>query len=288
MGSSYIFSLQPTFTQGFILGQFSILALFAVILKYLFLDTEPSSKVVERDPPVSQPTRPSARLHDNHIHTESESTEWLNALLHQAADVYRSKLRDDFQGVQGDEVLRRRVEDFVNLMRPSGVLDRIQVHSVSLGSSAPHLSNACSIPISSSGSLERCEFDMAYKDDVSISLSTAYLFNYPMVGFARLPVSVTISLSVFACRVVITPPSYSSPAPALTFTMLPNFTLDLKSTSLLGSRAKLADVPKLHELIDSQIRRAITRRGTLKIVLPGLSNVEDVKEVEGNFTLDRL
>ena len=47
----------------------------------------------------------------------------------------------------------------------------------------------------------QCEFDMAYKDDISISLSTAYLFNYPMVGFARLPVSVTISLSVFACRV---------------------------------------------------------------------------------------
>jgi maintenance of morphology protein 1 len=70
--------------------------------------------------------------------------------------------------------------------------------------------------------------------------------------------------------------------------MLPNFTLDLKSTSLLGSRAKLADVPKLHELIDSQIRRSITRRGTLKIILPGLSNVEDVKGVEGNFTLDRL
>jgi hypothetical protein len=43
-------------------------------------------------------------------------------LLYQAADVYRSKLRDDFQGVQGEEVLRRRVEDFVNLMRPSGVL----------------------------------------------------------------------------------------------------------------------------------------------------------------------
>ena len=144
MGSSYIFSLQPTFTQGFILGQFSILALVAVILKYLFLDTEPPSKVAERDPPVSQPTRPSTRIHENHIHTESESTEWLNALLHQvcrryrpaseslcmptvhllyqAADVYRSKLRDDFQGVQGDEVLRRRVEDYVNLMRPSGVL----------------------------------------------------------------------------------------------------------------------------------------------------------------------
>src|SRR6266851_248908 len=84
MGSSYIFSLQPTFTQGFILGQLSILAFFAVVLKYLFLDTEPSPKVAERDPPtVSQPTRPSTRIDENHIHTETESTEWLNTLLHQ-------------------------------------------------------------------------------------------------------------------------------------------------------------------------------------------------------------
>jgi maintenance of mitochondrial morphology protein 1 len=141
---------------------------------------------------------------------------------------------------------------------------------------------------------------MAYKDNISISLSTAYLFNYPMVGFARLPVSVTISLSVFACRVslpcillaplaqplqvVIIPPSRTSPVPAITLTMLPNFTLDLKSTSLLGSRAKLADVPKLHELIDSQLRGALVRRGTLEIVLPGLSNVEDMKGVERKFT----
>ena len=66
--------------------------------------------------------------------------------------------------------------------------------------------------------------------------------------------------------------------------MPPNFTLDLKSTSLLGSRAKLADVPKLHELIDSQLRRALVRWGTLKIVLPGLSNVEDVKGVERDLT----
>jgi maintenance of mitochondrial morphology protein 1 len=78
-----------------------------------------------------------------------------------------------------------------------------------------------------------------------------------------------------AAQVLITPPTPTSPAPVLTFTMLPDFRLDLKSTSLLGSRAKLADVPKLHELIDSQIRRAIIQQGTLRVVLPGLSNVED-------------
>jgi hypothetical protein len=43
-------------------------------------------------------------------------------LRNQVADVYRSKLRDDTQGVEGDEILRRRVEDFVNLMRPSGIM----------------------------------------------------------------------------------------------------------------------------------------------------------------------
>ena len=141
MGSGYIFSLQPTFTQGFILGQLSILALLAAVIKYLFLDTEPAQNVAERTTSVSQPARPSARLDGDSMHVEPESTEWLNALLYQVckllafhfhmltwhlrnqvADVYRSKLRDDLQGVEGDEVLRRRVEDFVNLMRPSGVL----------------------------------------------------------------------------------------------------------------------------------------------------------------------
>ena len=65
--------------------------------------------------------------------------------------------------------------------------------------------------------------------------------------------------------------------------MLPNFSLDLKSTSLLGSRAKLADVPKLHELIDKQLRGALSRRGTFKLVLPGVSNIEDVKRPELPF-----
>ena len=84
MGSGYIFSLQPTFTQGFILGQFSILALLALVLKYLFLDTEPAQYVAERTTPVSQPARPSTRLDGDPTHSiEPESTEWLNALIHQ-------------------------------------------------------------------------------------------------------------------------------------------------------------------------------------------------------------
>ena len=46
----------------------------------------------------------------------------------------------------------------------------------------------------------------------------------------------------------------------------------------MGSRAKLSDVPKLHELIQAQVRRVLTERGTWKVVLPLLSTVEEVQE----------
>lgn len=40
MANAYIFTLQPTFTQGLLLGQFSILCLLVLVLKYLFFDTD--------------------------------------------------------------------------------------------------------------------------------------------------------------------------------------------------------------------------------------------------------
>lgn len=46
----------------------------------------------------------------------------------------------------------------------------------------------------------------------------------------------------------------------------------------MGSRAKLANVPKLHELIQHQARRILAARGTWKFALPGLANIADEKE----------
>lgn len=48
---------------------------------------------------------------------------------------------------------------------------------------------------------QETEFDVQYEDTLSLSLSTSYLFNYPMASFARLPVSLTISLSQFKSSV---------------------------------------------------------------------------------------
>jgi maintenance of mitochondrial morphology protein 1 len=62
----------------------------------------------------------------------------------------------------------------------------------------------------------------------------------------------------------------------LEIAMQPNFTLDLTTTSLMGSRAKLANVPKLHELIQHQVRRVIMSSARWKIALPGVFDVADI------------
>lgn len=96
----------------------------------------------------------------------------------------------------------------------------------------------------------------------------------------------------------MTPPQPHAQHPTVTLN-LPSpgtdFVLNIQTKSLMGSRAKLADVPKLHELITHQvsevvhsyatkivhvpqIRRVLLEKGTWKIVLPGLASVSEVKE----------
>ncbi|KAG8747259.1 ERMES complex subunit mmm1 [Ceratobasidium sp. 414] len=71
--------------------------------------------------------------------------------------------------------------------------------------------------------------------------------------------------------VSIKPPSPTAIAPSITLSLAPHFHLELNTTSLLGSRAKLADVPKIHQMIEERIRRAIADRATWKFMLPGLA-----------------
>lgn len=46
----------------------------------------------------------------------------------------------------------------------------------------------------------------------------------------------------------------------------------------MGSRAKLANVPKLHELIQHQLRRLLAARGKWNVVLPGLSSLAEARQ----------
>ncbi|EPQ60839.1 hypothetical protein GLOTRDRAFT_31727 [Gloeophyllum trabeum ATCC 11539] len=300
MGSSsnYIFTLQPTFTQGLVIGQVSILLLIYFILKYLFFDAtashehsfQPAPRKVVQVAEDGEPT--SGGEAKGKGGDGEESAEWFNMLLSQVIQTYRSKLRDDLSGPEGDEVARRRIEEFANKVRPTGFLDAIKIHSVNLGSSAPKLTSARlhhppPTAATSKSPLPQpatAHFNMTYTDSISVALSTACLFNYPFDGFARLPVSLVIELVIFESPITLTAPIPSHPSPTLTISLPPypapsqGFTIKLKTSSLLGSRAKLVDVPKVGELIEMQVRRLLAERGTFKVVLPGLGTVQEAKE----------
>lgn len=144
--------------------------------------------------------------------------------------------------------------------------------AVSLGNSAPRLFNAQIIPNDQNDPSQtgprRIQIDASYTDSISLQLTTSLFFNQPVPFFARLPVSLSLTLSILRATITIEPPAKDVPDPVLVIRLEPDLELSLKQESSLGSRAKLANVPKIHELIENRMRRAIVDHGTWKIHLP--------------------
>ena len=98
---NYIFTLTPTFTQGLILGQVSILLLVYFILKYLFFDSKSAQLLEEPSEEDTLPFRPSfsaekfiataflqSKVKKQEEEGDGDSVEsagWLNVLLKQVS-----------------------------------------------------------------------------------------------------------------------------------------------------------------------------------------------------------
>jgi maintenance of morphology protein 1 len=95
MTSNYLFTFRPTFTQGLVLGQLSILILVGLILRYLFLDSTqyPFETSTTYHPRVDSDVLPRKRRPDTTAEEKApldgeqeqatESAEWFNVLLKQ-------------------------------------------------------------------------------------------------------------------------------------------------------------------------------------------------------------
>lgn len=87
MASNFLFSLEPTFTQGLILGQLSVFLFLSLILKYIFLDSTQTQLETSSYHPRVDIIRTSGQdPHKDQItpcgHGQ-ERAEWLNGLLQQ-------------------------------------------------------------------------------------------------------------------------------------------------------------------------------------------------------------
>ncbi|GAA6048039.1 hypothetical protein NBRC10513_003716 [Rhodotorula toruloides] len=229
-----------------------------------------------------------------------ESLDWLNILLAQLISSYRSLAANHPGGGA-----RHLVEESLNRRSRFGAsdgdedggsngmvgLDYIEVDEVELGEGFPALTDARVRPSGMGGESVRVELDLEYTDTVVLSVSTRVVMNFPRPRFAVLPVSLSITLERFSGTVTVELPPLSTPTPSLVpspapdtpprhahptvhLSLHPDFDLVLSTSSLLGSRAKLQDVPKVEQLLKARIRAAIQDKvvwpGRVEIALPGL------------------
>lgn len=253
--SSNAYSSTWTFTQGFLLGQASFLILCGVFIRYVvFEDAEKSrARRLEREkkavmsttnvPPPSSNELLDKAGYDMSTHP-SETSDWINVLFAQVLQNYR----DDMLGAGGEEGARKQVEKWLNPQGKSlSWLDPITVTSLSLGKAYPLLSNARIRPADGQGRL-RAEVDIDYNDSIHLSIATSLLINFPRPRFAVLPVALGIELvgigGTLTMQIHHANDMPASVAPDarrqhMHVSLLPDFHLNVKATSLLGSRAKL-------------------------------------------------
>ncbi|KAA1078978.1 ERMES complex subunit mmm1 [Puccinia graminis f. sp. tritici] len=234
-----------------------------------------------------------------------ETTDWLNVLLAQAIIAYRSLVHglDDDPTMPKGNKAKEMVEEAMNFARGEspGIIsvDYITVTEVEFGKEYPVCTNARVRPADETGRM-RIEIDIDYSDRVTLAIETKVVVNFPTARFAVLPISLGLTLNQLSATIMAEIPPIaiplpmnddpSAPSPAILMSLDPDFTLSMTTTSLLGSRAKLQDIPKIEQLILGRLRGWIVDNLVWPKVrvlkLPGLGNkgsVEDAADGEGEY-----
>jgi len=150
----------------------------------------------------------------------------------------------------------------------------------------------------------QARMDVDLSDDcITLALETKILLNYPKPRTAVLPVALSVSVVRFSGTLSVSflPSSSSSNTSAhhpssvpdtglptgvtgtaaagsspttLSFTFLPDYELELSTRSLVGSRSRLQDVPKIAQIVESRLRAWFDERCVVPrvqmVVLPSL------------------
>ena len=224
---------------------------------------------VSPHPPSSHPAAANARHGSPGIHFGSDA-------IDPPADLEPEKER----------TARDLMEEILN-RASSSFLDPIRVTEADFGDAYPIFTNARVRPADDTGRT-RIEIDVDYSDQITLAIDTKLLINFPKPRFAVLPVSLSLTVVRFSGTVAIelfssdpnttvlptaAPASPSAsrkasqpppPPPRsrhqLHFSLHPDFALEASATSLLGSRAKLQDIPKIEQLLISRLRGWILDR----------------------------
>ncbi|KAI9714883.1 MAG: ERMES complex subunit mmm1 [Bogoriella megaspora] len=227
-----------------------------------------SSRVLSRLTATSQlPTSTIlAKTYYNVKAHQPESLDWFNVLVAQTI----AQLRAD---AYADDAILHQLTEVLN--RPSGTPDyvgEIRITEIALGDEFPILSNCRVVAVPDSDSPKdegrlQARMDVDLSDMITFGVETKLVLNYPRPFSAVLPVALSVSVVRFSGTLSLSftpaPPQPNNPSSTtttttttgqlLTFTFLDDYRLDLSVRSLLGSRSRLQDIPKIAQLVESRI-----------------------------------
>lgn len=219
---------------------------------------------------------------------QPESLDWFNVLIAQTLAQFRSDAQHD------DAILTSLTKAMNGDSRPD-YIDEIRVTELSLGEDFPIFSNCRIIPVDEDGvtvgngrkfdpataardgTRLQARMDVDLSDMLTLAVETKLLLNYPKKLSAVLPVALAVSVVRFSGTLSISfipsNPSQSTPT-MMTFSFLDDYRLDFSIRSLLGSRSRLQDVPKIAQLIEARLHRWFDERAVeprfQEIALPSL------------------
>ncbi|ODV77762.1 uncharacterized protein CANTADRAFT_33001, partial [Suhomyces tanzawaensis NRRL Y-17324] len=218
---------------------------------------------------------------ENHA---SESLDWFNVLIAQTISQLRT------EALLSDNIYHS-LNEFLTKSDFPEYLDKVKITEIDIGDDFPIFSN-CRIKHSKDGSgrLE-AKIDVDLSDTLTLGIETQLLLNHPRPLTAVLPVELSVSIVRFSGCLTVSlintndldsssePKAGGTPAPnsgssetdsrgsnkkkkgehanagtALMFSFAPDYRLEFTVKSLIGSRAKLQDVPKISSLIENKLR----------------------------------
>ncbi|KAG6158120.1 ERMES complex subunit mmm1 [Claviceps purpurea] len=240
---------------------------------------------------------------------QPESLDWFNVLIAQTIAQFRSDAQHD------DAILSSLTKALNGTSRPA-FIDDIRVTELSLGEDFPIFSNCRIIPVDEDGltlgnstrfdaataardgTRLQARMDVDLSDMLTLAVETKLLLNYPKRLSATLPVALAVSVVRFSGTLSISfipsNPSQSTPT-MMTFSFLDDYRLDFSIRSLLGSRSRLQDVPKIAQLVEARLHRWFDERAVeprfQEIALPSMwprkKNTRGPDDPDGGLSIGR-
>lgn len=189
---------------------------------------------------------------------QAESLDWFNVLIAQIISQGR------FEALVNDNI-QNSLNDALNQPQILQYCDRLNITEVNIGNDYPIFSN-CRVK-NNDGRLE-AKIDVDVADTFTLGIETNLLINQPRFMSACLPIKLKVSLVRFSSCLTVSLVTTNKEdeevdekrpkkgnSIGLMFAFSPDFRLEFDIKSLIGSKAKLENIPRISSLIENVLRK---------------------------------